>query len=496
MPGPGLNDPAGRGSVGAAWGHNSGTFDIRSKTQVFGVLMKRPFGHQSTKWSKRFFVVKDGFLLYYADSEKKEAEKRRHFNIHPKGVIPLDGCTIESAQEPGHPYVIYIKSNDFLGDIVLSTDTEWEQEKWITQLQNAGRITWKNAKIGDDMIAQLENQGLKMAQEKQIYFDKFQSEAIAHQDEKERAEELEQIKMELEKEKAKMEQFMGDLREEAEQVKQELEETAQIMATLEQEKHAIRNQKTSLQDMLTGLGDEKEKIIKDLNQKNKLTRQLTQEKLSLSETTESLSSKLKSIEQETQRMLEEKAAAEEKLLENEKRTAVLVEEKRQYNDHAESLQATIKDLVEQKKVTETELRDEVIARLETEKRLQDAEESLRKLESMLDKRGTKYTSDEKECMIGNVRKLQAFFEDMAKEAKLDDNKPLLLQTTISARKTFLVRTKSRRFYEKRRKRVQSMIHLKCRHTFSEGWAPRNSSKPAKEIPSVLWNCAADRLEFR
>jgi hypothetical protein len=29
-------------------------------------------------------MVKDGFLLYYADGEKKEIEKRKYFNIHPK----------------------------------------------------------------------------------------------------------------------------------------------------------------------------------------------------------------------------------------------------------------------------------------------------------------------------------------------------------------------------------------------------------------------------
>lgn len=32
----------------------------------------------------RFFTVKEGFLLYYNDSESKIFDKSHHFNIHPK----------------------------------------------------------------------------------------------------------------------------------------------------------------------------------------------------------------------------------------------------------------------------------------------------------------------------------------------------------------------------------------------------------------------------
>lgn len=34
--------------------------------------------------AKRFFVIKDSFLLYYAESEKRSFESSRIFNIHPK----------------------------------------------------------------------------------------------------------------------------------------------------------------------------------------------------------------------------------------------------------------------------------------------------------------------------------------------------------------------------------------------------------------------------
>lgn len=34
----------------------------------------------------RFFIVKEGFLLYYPESAFKAFERSRHFNIHPKVI--------------------------------------------------------------------------------------------------------------------------------------------------------------------------------------------------------------------------------------------------------------------------------------------------------------------------------------------------------------------------------------------------------------------------
>lgn len=39
----------------------------------------------------RFFIIKESFLLYYSESEKKSFETNKYFNIHPKvrGPFPL-----------------------------------------------------------------------------------------------------------------------------------------------------------------------------------------------------------------------------------------------------------------------------------------------------------------------------------------------------------------------------------------------------------------------
>lgn len=46
--------------------------------------------HPALPSSCRFFIVKEGFLLYYPESEYKVFEKSMHFNIHPKVTrLPL-----------------------------------------------------------------------------------------------------------------------------------------------------------------------------------------------------------------------------------------------------------------------------------------------------------------------------------------------------------------------------------------------------------------------
>jgi hypothetical protein len=92
---------------------------------------------------------------------------------------------------------------------------------------------------------------------------------------------------------------------------------------------------------------------------------------------------------------------------NEERAILLEEEKIQISEHADELKASIKDLIEQKKITEAELREEVIARLETEKRLHNAEHSLMNLDRKLNKKGTKYSQNDKDEMLGNVCHLKS-----------------------------------------------------------------------------------------
>ncbi|KAK7810705.1 hypothetical protein U0070_013756 [Myodes glareolus] len=123
-----------------------------------------------------FFIIKESFLLYYSESERKSFETNKYFNIHPKGVIPLGGCLVEAREEPSMPYAMKISHQDFHGNVLLAAESEFEQTQWLEMLQESGKVTWKNAQLGEAMIKSLEAQGLQLAKEKQEYLDKLMEE--------------------------------------------------------------------------------------------------------------------------------------------------------------------------------------------------------------------------------------------------------------------------------------------------------------------------------
>ncbi|XP_005098363.1 pleckstrin homology domain-containing family D member 1-like [Aplysia californica] len=84
--------------------------DWATRIQIHGILLKKPFGHASNKWTKRFFLVKDGYLMYYDANEKKDYDRREFFNIHPKGVLPLGECHFKESREQQQPFCITIDS--------------------------------------------------------------------------------------------------------------------------------------------------------------------------------------------------------------------------------------------------------------------------------------------------------------------------------------------------------------------------------------------------
>lgn len=146
--------------------HGDCSFCILTRVQHNGLLLKKSFAPNSTKWSKRFFIVKEGFLLYYPESEKKSFAKRGYLNIHPKGVIPLGGCVIEPAADLGQDFMIWIKNDCFInGNISLAVENKYEQERWVQVLQEAARMLF-NLELGlvltvmiNVVLASLQNMG-------------------------------------------------------------------------------------------------------------------------------------------------------------------------------------------------------------------------------------------------------------------------------------------------------------------------------------------------
>ncbi|XP_032882534.1 pleckstrin homology domain-containing family D member 1 isoform X1 [Amblyraja radiata] len=424
-------------------GSETDKLDISTKVQLHGVLWKRPFGRQSAKWSKRFFLIKDSFLLYYAENERKNFESNKYFNIHPKGVIPLGGCIVEAKEESNMPFVMKISHDDFHGNILLAAETEFDQQHWLHMLQESGKVTWQNAQLGEAMIGSLEAQGLQLAKEKQEYLDKLMEETEELCLQREQKEELQRLNHILEAEKNKIEEMVQDLRLEQEQIKSELEVTVKSLTAIEEEKKDLHQLSESLQNNLETLSQEKQRTLEKLQDSEQQTQQLTSKNVQLSESSGSFRTILQRIEDDMKKLQGEKVLAEERLREREQRSLALQEEREFYSSQSRELQLSLSELTAEKQQTESELREEMKSRVLLERRLKEAEEALVRLEQGLS--SNERTVERTERMKGDVGELRKFFEECIRKAEIEANLPIIMKNSVYVQRAAARRIKSCRF---------------------------------------------------
>ncbi|XP_072425562.1 pleckstrin homology domain-containing family D member 1-like isoform X3 [Chiloscyllium punctatum] len=431
--------------------------DISTKVQLHGVLWKRPFGRQSAKWSKRFFLIKDSFLLYYAENERKNFESNRYFNIHPKGVIPLGGCVVEAKEEPNMPFVMKISHEDFHGNILLAAETEFDQQHWLEMLQESGKVTWQNAQLGEAMIGSLEAQGLQLAKEKQEYLDKLMEETEELCLQREQKAELERLNQVLEVEKNRIEEMVQDLKSEQEQIKRELEATVSSLTAVEEEKKQLHHLSESLQTNLEALSHEKQRTLDRLKDSEHQAQELSSQNEHLCQSSGNLRTILQQIEEEMRKLQDEKQLAEERLQENEKRACALQEEREFYSTQSQELQASLSELTAEKQKTESELKEEIKSRAELERRLQEAEDALQRLEQGLS--SAERTVEKNERMKGDVGELRKFFEECIRKAEIEANLPVIMKNSVYVQRAAARRIKSCRF--RRRKSTAVWNSFAC-----------------------------------
>ncbi|XP_040917036.1 pleckstrin homology domain-containing family D member 1 [Toxotes jaculatrix] len=469
---------------------DSEVLDISTKVQLHGVLWKRPFGRPSAKWSRRFFIIKDSFLLYYAESEKRNFESNRYFNIHPKGVIPLGGCVVSANEDMGMPFAIVINLEDFTGTIVLAAESEEEQVQWMEMLQESGKVTWKNAQLGEAMIESLEAQGLQLAKEKQEYLDKLmeETEELSHQ--RAQREELERLNQVLEEEKMKFEEVVLELKAEQEQIKLDLDGTAQSLRGVESEKEELSNLTVMLQKSIEELSQEKQRTLELLGVKE----QEEKEAEAAMESSESTHGKseggeglgdgdlvqdLQDIEEQMKILLKEKEQADGKLRENEQRAKVLQQEREYYSSQARALQQSLSQLTVDKQQTEAELKAEIESRVELEKRLKQAEEALQDLEKGLNT--LERTKERDEKMKGDVTQLRRFFEECICAAEIEAKLPAIMKNAVYLHKAAARRIKSCRI----QRRASRRHWLKHSKSFAVANADGSSMEDLRETARRL-----------
>ncbi|XP_061699738.1 pleckstrin homology domain-containing family D member 1 [Syngnathoides biaculeatus] len=463
---------------------DSEALDISAKVQLHGVLWKRPFGRPSAKWSRRFFVIKDSFLLYYGESEKRSFESSRIFNIHPKGVIPLGGCVVSATEDMGMPFGLVISLEDFSGTIVVAAESEDEQLHWMEMLQESGKVTWKNAQLGEAMIESLEAQGLQLAKEKQEYLDKLmeETEELTHQ--RAQREELERLNQVLEEEKMKYEEVVLELKAEQEQIKLDLDGTAQSLRGVETEKEELSGLTVMLQKSIEQLSLEKRRTLKLLGAKGEEEEEEEEgdddddddnynndEEEEEEEAVEGrkeqgnldLLQDLHHIEEQMKLLLKEKEQADEKLRENQQRAEVLQQEREFYSSQANTLQQSLSQLTADKRQTEAELQAEIESRVELEKRLKQAEEALQDLEKGLD--SLDRSSERDQRMRGDVTQLRRFFEECICAAEIEAKLPAIMKNAVYLHKAAARRIKSCRV-QRRASRRHWLKHSKSFATAS------------------------------
>ncbi|ROJ19144.1 Pleckstrin homology domain-containing family D member 1 [Anabarilius grahami] len=407
---------------------DSDALDISTKVQLHGVLWKRPFGRPSAKWSRRFFIIKDSFLLYYAENEKKSFETNRYFNIHPKG------------------------------NIVLAAESESEQSQWVEMLQESGKVTWKNAQLGEAMIESLEAQGLQLAKEKQEYLDKLMEETEELCLQREEKAELERLNQLLEEEKQKFEEVVQELRVEQEQIKLDLDGTAHCLKGVENEKEELHNLTTLLQKSLEELSQEKKRTLEMLRERGQdVAERGSDRRASLDSHNPEvqLQGNLRQIEEQMRNLLKEKEQADDRLKENEKRAKVLQEEREFYSSQAQTLQQSLTQLTADKQHTEEELKAEMESRVELERRLKLAEEALQDLEQGLN--AIERTRERDERMKGDVSHLRKFFEECICAAEIEAKLPSIMKNAVYLHKAAARRIKSCRI-QKRASRQHWLKH--------------------------------------
>ncbi|XP_068195823.1 pleckstrin homology domain-containing family D member 1 [Antennarius striatus] len=443
---------------------DSEVLDISTKVQLYGVLWKRPFGRPSAKWSRRFFIIKDSFLLYYAESEKRNFETNSYFNIHPKGVIPLGGCVVSANEKMGMPFAIVVNLEDFSGTIVLAAESEEEQLQWMEMLQESGKVTWKNAQLGEAMIESLEAQGLQLAKEKQEYLDKLMEETEELSQQRAQREELERLNQVLEEEKMKFEEVVLELKAEQEHIKLDLDGTAQSLRGVENEKKELSSLTQMLQKSIEELSQEKQRTLELLGVKEQDEEEKGEPGGGSSGPRSSeapgdvdLLLDLRHIEEQMKILLKEKEQAEARLRENEQRAQVLQQEREYYSSQARTLQQSLSQLTIDKQQTEAELKAEIESRVELEQRLKLAEEALQNLERGLN--SLERSKEREEEMKGDVTHLRRFFEECISAAEIEAKLPVIMRNAVYLHKAAARRIKSCRI-QRRASRRHWLKHSK------------------------------------
>uniref|UniRef100_W5NA39 Pleckstrin homology and coiled-coil domain containing D1 n=1 Tax=Lepisosteus oculatus TaxID=7918 RepID=W5NA39_LEPOC len=422
--------------------------DISTKVQV---MWKRLIGRPTGKWSKRFFIIKDSFLQYYAENERKNFETNRYFNIHPKVVIPLGGCVVEPKEEQGMPFAMNISHEGFHGNIVLAVESESEQAQWLELLQESGKYTFNYTSKAKIVYSCLFPFYLQLSKEKRGYLSQHLQILLNIAGNLFKKQELEKLNQALAGEKKQFEEVVQELRAEQEQIKHlDLNSETQQQKSMEY----IKTPKSSLkmntvQKELTEQNSYYSRTIQPVFYLKNHARESEGEcshRSPLEIDSYSLAIQLFHQQKQLLTLSNQRMPASSTLKKTEEQIQALQEEREFYSSKSQALQLSLSELTAEKQQTEAELKTEIKARVQLEKRLNIAEEALRSLEQGLN--SMERSREKEERMKGDVGQLKKFFEECIRNAEIDAKLPAIMENSVYIHKATARRIKSCRIQKK------------------------------------------------
>jgi hypothetical protein len=364
---------------------------INSPYQKAGFLLKLPFRKQAGKWTKRWFICKGSFILYYG-SKKPKQENIGRFDVHPKGVIPLGNTTVEE-HEPSTPppkgfSTFKVTHPDFgCGALVLAAVDDKSRREWMDVIGDCSRITQENALLGASMIERLKNKSSELETEHELALAKYQEEALRLRQEKEAFEEKEA-------ERKRQQQDLDKMTEGINQREQAIKELATAKSMTEAQVQAQEEEAQQLVEANMRAEREAERLAMEREQAE---------------------SAMDEVEKQAALLAEQKALAELQLQESSDEAQRREEEAL---EHLREIEAAGEGVDEQ-------LDLERKRRLKAQRKLEKAGESLKHLETALEA----LSGQEKADADADVKKLKSFFEKAVDQEK---KKAALVQTMKKA----------------------------------------------------------------
>jgi WW domain/PH domain len=408
------------------------------------------------------FMAKDGFLLYY---DPKVSPNQQHFDTKPRGVIPLGGAHVEACERgpKGAKGGIQISHPDFYAGrkLILCAENAEAQKAWIESLTDCSRVTMENALLGDSMIEQLRAAGTSAAKEKQEIMEELQKKALALKLEQE-----ENLKL-----LSNQEHVLATAAEAEERAKKKEAEMSEVLAELEKRRTALEQEANDIQRevnnraaALNAANAEYEKIQSMLSSagggsstgsssgvgSSSASSKPGQASATSASSSFSMQKSLSTADasslspEELQTMQRRARALEQEKLLLEREKAALEKSVRDMASTTAQLQSNLMDAEESKKRLEFQMKDlsneegdlakERALRRRLERKLQIAEESLKRLDAALKRSGAKLDVD----VFADVKTLLAFFEERVDEVRRDAQRIEIMKKALKAKRRYLV----------------------------------------------------------